>query len=283
MNLLDDQEQQGLARRAARRALSTRLRRVVVLAVTVALGLGGVLAVQFATTSSASAASADNPFGYLEAVSSPEPGVVSVTGWAADRNAPTSSIQVQVFAGGHINSTTATVTTITANQSRPDVAAAYPGYGAAHGFNAKVSSPAGNNVVICVGAVNVGAGTGNTELPGCKTIAVHNATPFGYLDSVSSPAAGKIAVTGWAADSSAKTTSIQVNIYAAGTVVGSLMANQSRPDVAAVYPSYGAVHGFSGTFAVPAGAKQVCAIGVNFGPGVQDNPQLGNCYTVTVH
>jgi hypothetical protein len=43
--------------------------------------------------------------------------------------------------------------------------------------------------------------------------------------------------------------------------------------VAAVYPDYGAQHGFDLTLAVPAGAHMVCLYGINDGPGT--NPVLG--------
>jgi hypothetical protein len=57
------------------------------------------------------------------------------------------------------------------------------------------------------------------------------------------------------------------------------MADQTRTDVGAVYPGYGPVHGFSGTVPAPAGWHQLCAYGINMGPG--ENRQIG-CRMVLV-
>jgi hypothetical protein len=56
-----------------------------------------------------------------------------------------------------------------ADGSRPDVAAAYPGYGELHGFNAmSVPVQAGANLV-CAYGINIGQGY-NQSL-GCRTVA----------------------------------------------------------------------------------------------------------------
>ncbi|MDP9117046.1 MAG: fibronectin type III domain-containing protein, partial [Actinomycetota bacterium] len=67
------------------------------------------------------------------------------------------------------------VTFASANANRPDVAGAYPSFGASHGLAATVAASDGEHRV-CLTAVNVGAG-GNVSL-GCKIInAVHPVAP----------------------------------------------------------------------------------------------------------
>jgi hypothetical protein len=86
-----------------------------------------------------------------------------------------------------------------------------------------------------------------------------------------------VTVSGWTLDPDT-TASIPVHIYvdAAGTA---FTANRDRPDVGAVYPALGAAHGFSETVAATPGSHQVCAYGINTGPG---GPALLGCRTVTV-
>ncbi|MEU8261571.1 ETX/MTX2 family pore-forming toxin [Micromonospora sp. NPDC048999] len=80
---------------------------------------------------------------------------VHIWGWTADDDLPATSLTVRITIDG------ASATTLTANQSRPDVAAAYPKYGAAHGFDLVLpASAAGHN--ICVAAVSVGGGADKT-------------------------------------------------------------------------------------------------------------------------
>ncbi len=81
---------------------------------------------------------------------------VQVWGWTADDDSPTTSLTVRITIDG------GSATTVTANQSRPDVAAAYPKYGAAHGFELVLPvSPIGSHN-ICVTAVSVGGGADKT-------------------------------------------------------------------------------------------------------------------------
>jgi hypothetical protein len=55
--------------------------------------------------------------------------------------------------------------------SRPDIATAFPGYGAAHGFDVTLGGlPAGKHTV-CAYAINVGNGAASTQL-GCKPVTV---------------------------------------------------------------------------------------------------------------
>ncbi len=51
--------------------------------------------------------------------------------------------------------------------SRPDVAAANPGYGADHGFRAQVPTVESGRHDVCMYAITTGGGAGNTFL-GCR-------------------------------------------------------------------------------------------------------------------
>ncbi len=211
------------------------------------------------------------PIGNLESLSVASDGTVSVSGWAIDPDT-VAPIQVHVYiddAG----------TALTADGARADVARVYPAYGSWHGFSAKLKAGAGNRTV-CVYAINTGAG-GNVQL-GCKTLVVPNVIadqgrpPIGNLDSVQAVAGG-IRTTGWAIDPDT-VAPIAVHIYvdAAGAAY---QADRQRTDVGAVYPVYGASHGFDQTIAATPGTHTVCVYAINTGPG--GNVVLG-CRSVLV-
>ena len=102
-----------------------------------------------------------NPFGSLDlAQETTSLNAVHVAGWAADQDAPTTSLGVRVY----IDNTLAA--TVTANGSRTDVANSHPGYGAYHGFDVTLPASAAGHT-ISVTAVNVGSGS-DTSL-GSKT------------------------------------------------------------------------------------------------------------------
>jgi NTE family protein len=102
------------------------------------------------------------PFGYVDEVSANGAGV-RVRGWTIDPNTK-SPIDVHVYVDG------AMTASATAGGSRPDVAAAHPGYGDAHGFDLAVPVGGGRHNV-CVYAINQGEGATNPQL-GCRTVLV---------------------------------------------------------------------------------------------------------------
>lgn len=102
-----------------------------------------------------------NPIGALDAVT-PVVGGATVFGWAFDPDT-TDPVSIHVYVNNAYSST------ITANQARSDVGAAYPGR-TNHGFRETLTLRAGNQSV-CLYAINVGPGTINTPL-GCRTITV---------------------------------------------------------------------------------------------------------------
>jgi hypothetical protein len=85
---------------------------------------------------------------------------LTATGWTIDPNTA-ASIEVAVYVDG------ALALQQTASLARPDIAADYPGFGAAHGFSLPVTTKAGKHAV-CVYGLNVGHGDTNTLL-GCSS------------------------------------------------------------------------------------------------------------------
>lgn len=106
---------------------------------------------------------------------------------------------------------------------------------------------------------------------------VGDVNPFGAVDSVIGTV-GAVHVQGWAIDPDTSA-SIPVHVYIDG-IGTALTADQARPDVATVYPSAGAAHGFSADIPVPSGGTHhVCLYGINIGPGT--NVLIGGCWTTT--
>jgi hypothetical protein len=191
-----------------------------------------------------------DPFGSLDLVQGNADGV-TVAGWAIDPDT-TDPIEVHVYVGG-------SGTVVRADGDRPDLAAAFPGYGSAHGFRAVIAAGAGATPV-CVYAINVRAGA--HQLLGCRTVVVP-ADPFGSVDLVRATPSG-IQVSGWAVDPNTGGP-IEVHAYVGGTGVATL-ADRPRPDVALAYPASGPDHGFD--LVVPGRAGQtVCVYAINAGPG----------------
>lgn len=216
---------------------------------------------------------AGSPFGYLDEASSPAPGVLRVRGWTADPSAPTTSIDVHVYAnaiGFNLGP---------ARLPREDVGLAYPGYGNSHGFSSDLSLEVGGSYRVCAFGINVGPGS-NQPLRDCKQVSVADPRPFGYLDVVSSPAPGKVAVSGWAVDPNGPTAPIDVHVYVGNAGFNIGKASAKRDDVGKALPGYGPNHGYNATLTVPAGKHRVCAYGINTGPG--SNQPLKDCKDVVV-
>jgi hypothetical protein len=142
-----------------------------------------------------------NPVGSFDLASS-QPGLVRVAGWSLDPNSPTTSLAMHVYVGGEAAAAGAEGHPFTAALSRPDVAAAYPGAGDAHGLDVTFESALRGSQPVCVYAINLSAG-GNLLL-GCKTVTIADPNPLGGLDSASSQP-GTLRVTGWSFDPNAPT------------------------------------------------------------------------------
>lgn len=178
-----------------------------------------------------------------------------VRGWTIDADT-TDPILVDAWVNGRY------VTTLAANESRPDVAQYYPASGANHGFTGNVAlNPGDNNV--CLFAINVMGGS-HTQL-GCRSIFVGSSNPRGDINGLA-VSGTSATMRGWSFDADT-TDSIAVDFWVNGRYATSVTANQSRPDVQAVFPSQSANHGFSATVPLIAGDNNVCAYGINVAGG----------------
>jgi GH25 family lysozyme M1 (1,4-beta-N-acetylmuramidase) len=207
----------------------------------------------------------NSPIGTVD-VARPVIGGIQVAGWAIDPDTST-SIPVHVYVDN-------TLTGLTADGPRPDVAAAFPGYGPAHGYSRVVPASPGTHTV-CAYGINTVAPGGNSQL-GCRTVTVPTGPPFGSLD-LAGTAYGLVRVAGWSIDPDTSNPTA-VHVYVNGVVHG-FVANGSRPDVGAAFPGAGNAHGFD--VAVPevgTGPQTVCVYAIDMvAPGY--NVPLG-CRTL---
>jgi hypothetical protein len=109
-----------------------------------------------------------NTFGYFDDISS-SAGSIAVTGWAANPNYPAEQVQLYIYDTS--SSGTRLHTNNYAGTNRPDVGAAFPRYGADHGFVARFPAVDTGRHDVCVWAIGTVGGTGNPLL-GCRTITV---------------------------------------------------------------------------------------------------------------
>jgi hypothetical protein len=195
------------------------------------------------------------PVGSLDSVV-PTAGGVIATGWAFDPDQPTSPIQVRIQVDG------ANAATTTANLNRPDVAKAHPSAGPAHGYSLTVPASPGVHTVRAV-AVNVGPGS--NRVLASRRVEVRSGTPFGNIDRVVS-GPGRIRVSGWILDPDT-TGTIGLRVDIDGVPAATSTTDVDRPDIRAVYPGYGSVHGFEVTVPATNGLRTVRVVGINVGAG----------------
>ena len=103
--------------------------------------------------------------------------------------------------------------------------------------------------------------------------------PFGKLETVTFGLPGTVSMAGWAADADTEDP-LHVHVYVDGRLVTALVANGSRPEIAARYPGVAPELGFTYTLTLPEGSHQVCAYAINSGTG-SGNRGIG-CQTVNV-
>ena len=109
-----------------------------------------------------------NAFGYLDGVRV-SGGQITAGGWALNPNAPTGTVEVHLYDTGP--SATRGYPGILANGARPDVGAAYPGYGPSHGFSASIPAIGAGRHTVCGYAITTNGGAGNSLL-GCQAVTV---------------------------------------------------------------------------------------------------------------
>lgn len=205
------------------------------------------------------------PIGNIDLAAIEGPGRAKISGWLLDPDTP-ESIDVHLYVNGRWG------TALSADQLRRDIAAAYPGYGEAHGFTAELSVPGGRSEV-CAYGINVRSGY--NALISCRNVDAPSGSPYGNFEAAQ-PVDGGALLTGWAIDPDLSS-AIEVHVYVNDHWGGSYRADVARPDVAVSYPAYGAAHGFSIQLKLDPGPARVCVYPINVGAG--SNPLLG-CRTL---
>jgi hypothetical protein len=92
------------------------------------------------------------------------------------------------------------------------------------------------------------------------------------------PVLGGAVVSGWAIDPDG-TGPVPIQVWVDGVLRAYLLAADSRPDVGAAFPAYGANHGFRVQIPLSPGLRSICVAVNNAGAGVDSG--LG-CRSVPV-
>lgn len=189
-------------------------------------------------------------------------------GWAFDPEAA-DSITIHMYINNQWGGAFA------ASMPRPDVAVAYPSYGANHGFDFSVPiEDAATSFIACLYAINVGFGD-NVNL-GCRLLQKPTGPPIGNIDSAVRDGT-TLTVAGWALDPDTSAP-IQVATEINGVRTAVFAATASRSDVGLAYPGYGNAHGFNFDVQVPVGTNDFCVIGLNVRGG---NDSSIGCKTIS--
>lgn len=207
----------------------------------------GALGLPFALTVSTS-----DIFGNFEQVAI-TPGGTTASGWAAVTNGDTATVAL-VTDGTQVSR-------VLADQPRPDVGTVYPALGPNRGFSGVTGMAVGLHLV-CVWGERADL---QSKLMGCQWFDNPPDEPIGNVE-LASPLYGGLQVSGWTLDRNSAA-SIAARFYVDQGYGGDGAADQSRPDVASVYPAYGPDHGFSTSLNTGPGTHNVCVNGLNVGPG----------------
>ncbi|MDQ2796178.1 MAG: hypothetical protein M3Y06_03305, partial [Actinomycetota bacterium] len=195
-------------------------------------------------------------------------GGVRTRGWAFDPDSPSTALRVfSTVDGKYQNAATASV-------PRVDAARAYPGAGAAHGYDLMIPVPEGLHRV-CVLAHNLQRGK---DITLACTSRVFDYGPIGALDRLDTRP-GALHVLGWTLDPDQITVPLTIQINVDG-VTTTTVADRSRPDVANAHKGAGSAHGFDVTIPAAQGGHTVCVIEKNVGYGTDNS--LG-CHVVTLN
>ena len=193
------------------------------------------------------------PIGQYDSADVDQFGNLTMRGWAIDPDTQTQPVAVHLYVDG-------SGTAVTANESRPDVGAAFPAAGNLHGFTGTVPVGPGTHTA-CAYAIDTSVASRNTPL-GCRTAAFSPKLPIGQYDSAAVDAAGNLTMSGWAIDPDTQTQPVAVHLYVDGNGLA-VTASGSRPDVGAAFPAAGGLHGFTGTVQVGPGSHSACAYAID--------------------
>jgi hypothetical protein len=212
------------------------------------------------------------PGGTVDVIRAGPNGGLYVSGWAIDWDT-TAQPEIHVWVDGFGFNTGVTA------DSRPDINARFPLYPGPRGYSwSTIGLPAGAHNV-CVYAINRAGGGGNTQLR-CQNVAVPSGDPFGVVAVARGLPDRQIQLVGWSLDPDTSA-STEIHAYVDGKGYNLGLADDLRPDLAAVFPGYGPAHGYSSVIGgVGPGGHNVCVYAINrLGPG---NHRLLSCHDVTV-
>jgi hypothetical protein len=199
-----------------------------------------------------------SPIGNVDTATQLGPRGARLQGWALDPDT-TGATELHVYVDGRWGGA------FTAADQRPDIALAYPGYGAGHGFDLELGGLAPGTRQICVYGINTGAGS--NSLIACRSVLIRSGSPFGNIDSHGGISMTTARVNGWAIDPDTAGP-VELHAYVDSRWGGAFTASAPRHDVGAAYPGYGNDHGFQiDVNGLVKGANRVCVYGINQGPG----------------
>ena len=194
------------------------------------------------------------PVGRLERAD-PGPRSLRVGGWAVDPDT-TSAADVHVYVDGVGRAN------VPAGLERPDVEAAFPGYGPYHGYEVVVGSLAPGPHVVCAHGVDP-LPPHASRLLGCLEAVVPSGSPVGRVDLAAPAGPSSVRVAGWALDPDTADP-VDVHLYVDGVGAANVVADGERPDVARAFRGWGPAHGFDVTVGgLPVGRHDVCAFAVD--------------------
>jgi hypothetical protein len=205
------------------------------------------------------------PFGSFD-VMHRVPGGVRVAGWLID---PNSDGSVHIYVDNRLVQIAAT------SIPRPDVAAAFAGFGNVHGFDTLIPLEPGPHTICLYGYNEVQPN--DSPLIGCRSITI-NAVPHGSLDIVT-PVPGGVRIAGWALDPDTAAP-VDIHIYVDGVLVMGARADQPRPDVNVAHNGYGPAHGFDLVISTAPGVHDICVYALN--QSVGNSNSLIGCRTLNV-
>lgn len=233
------------------------------------------------TSQNRSGPPAGSPIGNVDVAQGLYGGGVRLLGWVMDPDAMRTPTTIHVYVDGPAGSGAA-AKAFDAYFPRPDVAAAYPGSSAEHGFHTGFMGLAPGSHTLYVYGINVGGTPGDNVLIKQVTVDVPTpaaGSPIGNGDGATG-SLGAVAPAGWSFDPDAPTAPVRIHAYVdgpagSGTGVDLGWATRSRPDVANVYPHAGPAHGFEDWITnVPPGPHVVYLYAINAAGG-GENPLIG--------
>ena len=197
-----------------------------------------------------------NPYGCLDSCSGGA-GVVNISGWAKDDDAPDQGVELHVYIGGPVGSAEGEGHGgIYANKHRSDVGN--------HAYSETIKTNKTGRQEIYIYGINIGGGTNPLIATGTVNIdpAYHN--PVGFLDSCSG-GKGVVNISGWTKDDDAPDAGLDIHVYIGGSAGSGVSPQGFRADK---YRSDVGKHAFWETIKTnKTGVQEVYVYAINVGGG----------------